>query len=130
MRRILLLSSILLVSAAWAAAQVNSGSSSGSPAANQDTNRVTVQGCLEGEVGEFSLMDRLGTSYQLTGNTEKMNDNVGHTVKVTGVKPSGLPAPGSMAANADTETDASPSLSVISFEDVSPSCDQAEGQLQ
>lgn len=122
MRRILLLSSMLMLSAMWAAAQVNSASSG--PATNPVRNKVTVRGCLGGDVGELTLTNLAGTSYQLTGNTQNMYQNVGHTVVVTGVKPSGSPKPGSMAANADTDSDTPPSLSVISYEDVSPSCSE------
>jgi hypothetical protein len=128
MRKLLLLSSILLMSVVWAGAQVGSGSNGGNPVATPDPNKVNIQGCLGGEVGELTLTDRTGTSYQLTGNTENMYRNVGHTVMVTGEKPSGLPAPGSMAAKADTNTDTPPSLTVISFQDVAPSCDQTQGQ--
>jgi hypothetical protein len=110
------------MSVVWAGAQVGSGANGGNPVATPDPNKVNIQGCLSGEVGELTLTDRAGTSYQLTGNTENMYKNIGHTVKVTGEKPSGLPAPGSMAAKADTDTDTPPSLSVISFEDVAPSC--------
>jgi hypothetical protein len=119
MRRTALLISILLAFAACSVAQNNSGSSPKS----LDPNNMTIQGCLGGDVGEFTLTARSGTTYQLTGNTANMNVNVGHTVRVTGLKPSGMPAPGSMAASADTNTDTRPALSVISFEDVSPRCD-------
>jgi hypothetical protein len=123
MRRIVLLISILLLFATWTMAQDDSGLNS----QINSTNKVTVKGCLNGEVGELTLTDRAGNAYQLTGNTQKMIDNVGHTVLVTGVKPSGVPAPGSMAADEDADSDTPPSLSVISFEDVSPNCDEMEG---
>jgi hypothetical protein len=130
MRRILLLSSILLLSALWAAAQVNKSSDSDNPLVYPDPNRVIVQGCLSGDVGNLALTDRTGTNYQLTGNTANMYRNVGHTVLVTAEKPSGAPAPGSMAANADTGTDTPPALSVISFADVSPNCSEAPPPLK
>jgi hypothetical protein len=122
MRKSFWLSLILLVSAVWAVAQAASGSSGAAPAINPDPNRVSIQGCLRGDVGELTLTDRTGTSYQLTGNTADMYRNVGHTVVVTGEKPSGAPLPGSMAAKEDTNTDTAPSVSVVSFADVSPSC--------
>ncbi|MGC2209342.1 MAG: hypothetical protein WA532_04435 [Candidatus Korobacteraceae bacterium] len=122
MRRYFLLSSILLGAVVGAVAQEGSGSSGDNPLVLPDPNRVIVQGCLSGEVGELTLTDPTGTSYQLTGNTQNMYQNIGHRVQVTGEKPSGEPVPGSMAAKADTNTDTPPSVSVISFEDVSPSC--------
>jgi hypothetical protein len=118
MRRIIALSVIFLVATVWAVAQYASGAI---PAASPDPNKATIQGCLGGAVGEFTLTDRTGTIYQLAGNTAKMEDNVGHTVRVTGVLPTGEAAPGSMAAQTD-DTDTPPALSVISFEDVSPNC--------
>jgi hypothetical protein len=128
MRRILLLISILLVSAVWAAAQVASAPNGESPVVNPDPNRLTVQGCLSGEVGELTLTDGFGASYRLGGDTENMYQNVGHTVKVIGESPPGRPVPGSMAAKEDTDTDTPSSLTVISFQDIAPSCDQTQGQ--
>jgi hypothetical protein len=123
MRRILLPISILLVSAAWAVTQVDGGSNSASPAANPDSNKVSIQGCLDGDVGEFTLTDRSGATYRLYGNTQHMEEKVGHTVQLTGVKSPGAPVPGSMAAQADSEKPEA--LSVISFQDVSPDCDES-----
>jgi Protein of unknown function (DUF5818) len=130
MRRIFLLSSILLLSAVWAVAQYDSGSTSESKApaseskapASESTapaSNMTIEGCLGGAVGNFTLTDQTGTTYQLTGNTEKMSDHVGHTVRVTGVSSSGAKDPGSMseAAGAQPAT-----LSVTSFKHVSASC--------
>jgi hypothetical protein len=124
MRRMILLSFIFLLSTVWAAAQYG-GTNGKTPNATLDTSRVTIVGCLGGAVGEFTLTDRSGTIYQLTGNTEKMNAHVGHTVRVTGIRPSGGAMPGSMSEDTGSETP--PALSVISFEHVSPTCDDMQG---
>jgi hypothetical protein len=48
MRRTILLSSILLLSAVWAVAQYNSDSDN----QNQTpSNKTTIEGCLEGAIG-------------------------------------------------------------------------------
>src|ERR1700692_4761424 len=121
MRRIILLSIVFLLSTVWAAGQ-NDGALPGESA---DTNRVTLEGCLGGAVGNFTLTDRTGVIYQLTGNTQRMDDHVGKTGRVTGVKPSGKPAPGSMSEDID-DIDSPPELSVITFEHVSSSCDETQ----
>ena len=133
MRRIILLSFIFLLSTVWAAAQTGSGSNSGSqptspvtspatsPATSPVPNQMTIQGCLGGAVGEFTLTDKTGITYQLNGNTDKMNAHVGETVRVTGLRPSGGALPGAMSEDVGSNTP--PSLSVISFEHVSTKCE-------
>lgn len=133
MRRMILLSFIILLSTVWAAAQTGSGSNSGSqatspatspatrPATSPVTNQMTIQGCLGGAVGEFTLTDKTGITYQLNGNTDKMNAHVGETVRVTGLRPSGGALPGAMSEDVGSNTP--PSLSVISFEHISPNCE-------
>jgi hypothetical protein len=120
MRKIFVLSSILLLSAVWAVAQNDSGSTSKSRDTNTtgDMSQVTIEGCLGGAVGNFTLTDQSGTIYQLTGNTEKMNAHVGHTVRVTGISSSGAKEPGSMSE----ANEPPPILSVTSFKHVSTSC--------
>ena len=115
MRKIFVLSSILLLSAVWAVAQYDSGSTSQSKAT---ASQMTIEGCLGGAVGNFTLTDQSGTIYQLTGNTEKMNAHVGHTVRVTGISSSGAKEPGSMSE----ANEPPPILSVTSFKHVSTSC--------
>jgi len=84
MRHLLLLS-VLMLAACWAAAQdssqttpANAGSQTG------DGSQVTVQGCLGGSEGNYTLMSDDGTSYRLTGNTAKLKDHVGHEMTITG----------------------------------------------
>ena len=44
----------------------------------------TIQGCLSGSDGNYMLMDKSGNSYQLTGDTAKLSQHIGHEVAVTG----------------------------------------------
>ena len=121
MKRTLLLGSILLLSALCAVAQYGTQD----PVTDTtDAGKITVEGCLAGSVGNYSLTDKSGTTYELTGDTAKLQAHVGHTIKVTGTTASNVgsaPATGhsgSMSAPAD----APPALSVSSFKHVSTSC--------
>ena len=80
MKKLLLLLSFLLVGTCWIVAQDSSYPAGQSPA----TGETTVQGCLNGSNGNFTLTDERGNSYQLAGDTTKLSEHVGHQVKVTG----------------------------------------------
>jgi hypothetical protein len=121
MKRLLLLGSILLLSAVFALAQYGSQPSG---TASSDLSMTTIQGCLAGSTGSYSLTDKSGTTYQLTGDTAKLQAHVGHTISVTGTttpsagSASAAGQSGSMSAPADGQ----PTFSVTSFKHVSPSC--------
>jgi len=154
MRKLLLVLSVLLLGLSWAVAQSStagsqdssgsstspgaaqsgtsgsSGQSTGSMSNGGQSSRVgaggqmTVEGCLSGSSGNFTLTDKNGTSYQLTGDTAKLSEHVGHEVKVTGS--SGAAGAG---ASGSTETSASGSgagagqmLQVTSVKHVSKTC--------
>jgi hypothetical protein len=87
---------------------------------------MTVQGCLSGSNGNYTLTDKNGTAYQLTGDTAKLSEHVGHEIKVMG-------SSGSAGAGASGSTETSPSgagasagagqsLEVSSVKMVSKSC--------
>ena len=104
MRQILLLVSVLLLGLSWAVAQdATQGSttpSTGTNPMNSGQNSAasgekTVTGCLSGSNGSFSLTDKHGTSYQLTGDNAKLSEHVGHEVRVTGT-----PSPSASGATA------------------------------
>ena len=75
----------LLLTTAWAVAQYDSQSSSQS---SSDMSKTTIEGCLSGSDGNYSLTDKSGTTYQLTGDTAKLQNHVGHTIQVTGTSAS------------------------------------------
>lgn len=121
MKRLFLLSSILLLSAVWAVAQYESQSSQSS---SSDASKTTIEGCLSGSSGNYSLTDKSGTTYQLTGDTAKLQPHVGHTIRVTGTSESasnssmtGKPS-SSMSGPSDTQ----PMFNVTSFKHVSTTC--------
>ncbi len=126
MKRILLLSSILLLSVTWAMAQYDSQSSASSQSSSSsDMSKTTLQGCLSGSNGNYTLTDQSGATYQLTGDTAKLEKHVGHTIQVTGTPitssasntTSGNPS-GSMSGSAEAQQ----AFNVTSFKHVSSKC--------
>jgi hypothetical protein len=81
--RYLLLLSVLLLGTCWAAAQ-NSPSQGGSSPSTNSGSSTTVEGCLSSNNGNYTLTDSHGNNFQLTGDTSKLSEHVGHTVKITG----------------------------------------------
>jgi hypothetical protein len=122
-RRIIVLFSMLLLCAGWAGAQYGSGANTPSSDTTPATVQRTIQGCLDGSDGNFTLTDTTGATYQLTGKTEGLSAHVGHTIRVTGVTISVLNVPGSMSAG----TAQQPSMSVESFKHVKAYCDGTTG---
>src|ERR1700681_536383 len=109
MKRIILLSSILLLSAVCAVAQYESQQPSASSQSSSDASKTTIEGCLAGSVGNYSLTDKSGTTYQLTGDTAKLQAHVGHTVQVTGTpNASSGSATGSQSGSMSGPADAQP----------------------
>jgi hypothetical protein len=59
-------------------------SQTGTQAALPDHPEQTIEGCVHGSSGSFTLTDTSGKLYQLTGDTGKLGDHVGHQVRITG----------------------------------------------
>jgi uncharacterized protein DUF5818 len=143
MRQMLLLVSVLLLGLSWAVAQDNassspSSSSTGSAQSDSSANsgqtsrtgaggQMTVEGCLSGSNGNFTLTDKNGMAYQLTGDTAKLSDHVGHEIKVTGTSASGAGAESSAGAAAGSA--AGQTLQVSSVKHVSKTCKSAGGGM-
>jgi hypothetical protein len=115
MKKIFLLSSILLLSAVWAVAQYDN-QSSGESKTSADSSATTVEGCLSGASGSYTLTDKSGATYQLTGDTAKLDKHVGHTIQVTGSAMAS--SAGSMSESADKQQ----TFNVASFKHISASC--------
>ncbi len=113
MKRIILLNSILLLSSVWAVAQYENNS--GSPG---NTKKMTVEGCIEGAVGNYTLTDYAGTAYRLTGNMDQLRDHVGGIMQVTGLLYPVTYVPGAMSEGTETR----PLLSVLSLKQISAVC--------
>ena len=69
----------LLCSACWLVGQTSSKKSL-DPRSQQDT----VQGCLMGSDGNFTLTDSMGIKYKLSGNTSQLSSRTKHQVEVLG----------------------------------------------
>jgi hypothetical protein len=109
MKKVYLITSILLLSSVWLVAQTSPSSagsatqqpSSTSPsqtspaqstapdASQSSTNNSTIEGCLAGSAGNFTLTDTAGKSWQLAGDTSKLTEHVGHQVRITGSEAAG-----------------------------------------
>lgn len=138
MRQMFLLVSVLLLSFSWAVAQEKTQGST-TPSRGTDpmnsgqnsTSQKTVTGCLSGSNGSFTLTDKHGTSYQLTGDNAKLSEHVGHEVRVTGTpSPSAsgatAGAPGSTTAGG---TGSEQSLEVTSLKHISKTCQSGAGGM-
>jgi hypothetical protein len=130
MRQLFLLVSVLLLGLSWAVAQESTSPSSDPMGKAGQTSRtgaggqMTVEGCLSGSGGNFTLTDKNGMAYQLAGDTAKLSEHVGHEVKVTGTSGSSAAGasdstePGGAAGSAGTGQ----TLQVTSVKHVSKSC--------
>jgi Protein of unknown function (DUF5818) len=112
--RHLLLFGVLLLGVSWAAAQT-----SPSQGTSGNTGQETVKGCLSSSGGNYMLTDKTGKTFQLTGDTSKLSDHVGHEIKVTGTEGS---AP---ASSNGAMSEANPTLEVSTFKHISKTCEGA-----
>ena len=85
MKKTLMLA-MLLVFAAWSQAQQNP-SPEENKAPSTPPGLTTIQGCLQYDNGQFSLLDHNGTSHRLAGAGKQLKGHIGHEVELTG-KPS------------------------------------------
>ncbi len=117
MMRYLLVVSVLLLGATWAAAQ---NYPSQSKSANTGSH-TTVEGCLSGSAGNYMLTDMKGNNFELTGNTAKLSEHIGHEIKVTGTESAASTSTNSGASNS-TMGQAQKTIDVTSFKHVSKTC--------
>ena len=121
--RHLLLASILLLGVSWAAAQdtpAQTGQKDDATATSTGS-QTTVQGCLSGSDGKYMLTSDDGKTFDLTGDTSKLAEHVGHEVKITGTQTtSGSTTSDSSGAMSNQSSGAS--LEVSSMKHVSKTC--------
>jgi hypothetical protein len=116
---------LLLFSSAVLLAQ-NSANSPEDASGKGTGSAVSIQGCLSGSDGNYTLTDHQGTAYQLSGDTSKLSAHVGHEVKITGTT-------GSSSATADNgmanSTPAAQTLQVDSMKHISKTCEKSSGDM-
>ena len=86
MRKLCLLTTVLLLVSAWVVAQ-DSSQAAGAKASQTSSNAgetTTIEGCLSGSAGNYTLTDKTGKTYQLQGDSSKLGDQIGHQVQING----------------------------------------------
>lgn len=133
MRHMLFLS-VLLLGATWAMAQNQSQTAPEQTSPSQEQaapassgGNTSVQGCLSSSGGNYMLTDKNGTIYQLSGDTAKLSEHVGHEMKVTGSLGSSTTAPGSGQAAGTTGSSSQKTLEVSSFKHIAKTCQSGGG---
>jgi hypothetical protein len=120
--RYLLILSILLLGTSWAAAQYNSTQTNQQKSSGAGSE-MAVQGCLSESAGRYTLTDKNGTSYQLTGDSAKLSEHVGHEVKITGSAASSSPSAGSAKGTmGQTSSSTQQAIEVTSLKHISKTC--------
>ena len=74
MRKTLMLTLVLMVSAVWLQAQD----------AGKTSNLETIEGCLHHSAGQYTLIDDTNTIHHLVGGAAKLSHHIGHQVEITG----------------------------------------------
>ena|SRR5437762_3578558 len=124
MARTFLLAISLLASAAWLQAQSQYPQTGSSQKGASASGQTTIEGCLQGSDGNYTLTDKSGTTYQLQGDTSKLSAHVGHEVQITGSTTSA-----SSATSPTTGTPAGatpqPTLTVQNMKHISKTCKSA-----
>jgi len=71
-------------------------------------NSTSIEGCLSGSAGNWTLTDQSGKTWQLAGDTSKLSDHVGHQVRLMGTDNSSS-ASGSSSPSSSNPSSSSPS---------------------
>jgi hypothetical protein len=119
MPKMLLLAATLLFATAWLQAQDPSSQDS-KPSSAQNgatTSQTTVEGCLQGSNGSFTLTDSSGTTYQLEGDAAKLSKHVGHEVQITGSS-----SAAGATATSNSPAGSSQTLTVTKLKHISATC--------
>ena len=126
MSRIFMLALALVCSTAWLQAQdpYPQNPPSGSSQTGAASGQTSVQGCLQGSNGNFTLTDNSGMTYQLQGDTSKLGKHVGHEVEITGTTTSGSGAAGSSPSSSSgmSQGSSQQTLTVEKVKHMSESC--------
>jgi len=132
MRPMFLVFSVLLLGFSWAMAQNGTSSANSSTAAGQTSHasasgETSVEGCLSGSNGSYTLTDKNGMTYQLTGDTAKLGEHVGHEARITGTRSSASSNAAGGAASSAAGGAGSEMLQVSSVKHISKTCKSGTG---
>lgn len=120
--RYLLMLSVLLLGSCWAVAQYNSSQTNQTKSSGTGTE-TTVEGCLSSSNGTYTLTDKNGASYELTGDSAKLSEHVGHEVKITGTEASPSASAGSAKGSmGETSSSTHGAIEVSSLKHISKTC--------
>ena|SRR5215472_13574409 len=115
MRKAVLTIATLFLSSAWVIAQSSQYPSSQQPSTAPDASQTSpaaadkgsshsVEGCVGGSAGSYTLTDASGKTYQLAGDTSKLAEHVGHQVQVSGTEEAGTAGAAAPAGGQQTLT--------------------------
>ncbi len=121
MAKTFLLAMSLLISAAWLQAQSQYPQTGSRQTGASASGQTTVQGCLEGSDGKYTLTDKNGTTYQLQGDISKLSAHVGHEVQITGSTTSASSAT-SPTTGTPTSATQQPTLNIQNMKHISKTC--------
>jgi len=114
----------LLCATAWLQAQDPYPQNPPTGSSQKDAaSQTSVEGCLQGSNGNFTLTDNTGTTYQLQGDTSKLSKHVGHEVQITG-SPSDSSA-ATASSGAPQGSSAAQTLTVDKMKHISETCKAA-----
>jgi hypothetical protein len=123
MSRILPLTSMLLLTVAFAMAKSsNTTNSQISKAVSANAKQETIQGCLAGADGNYTLTDSQGRIWQLEGSTDQLKGGVGHTVAITGRGNNGAVVTGNSKEYIDVDMASVNDFQVSSVRQISVGC--------
>ena len=114
MSKVLLLTAFLLLSATWVVAQHSSTASSQSSQSGMSSGSETsIEGCLNGSAGNFTLINSTGITYQLIGASDDLAKHVNQQVQVRGTQ-SAAAAPSSASPTSSSSAPSPSSSSAAS----------------
>ena len=129
MSKTLMLALSFLLSTALLQAQEQYPQTGSSEKGATASGQTTVQGCLQGSDGNYTLTDNSGTTYQLQGDTSKLSAHVGHEVEITGTTSGASAASPSAGTNPTTGTPTAgaqqSTLTVQNMKHISKTCKSA-----
>jgi hypothetical protein len=131
-----LLLTLLLLCAVWVFAQANPNQNPSSSQAGQSSSQTasqtsssgasekTIEGCLNGSGGNYTLTDSSGKTWQLAGDTSKLTEHVGHKLEITCTTSSSGSEKGGSAGSSGGSSGSSsqPTLTVTSMKHIADTC--------